>query len=116
PAGAIVGTGTSMATAARAPGEAAPAAAEPKNLFGVSVATYLVEGRANTEKARLMGLTGLPARVVASKDGDFSVVLGAFTGRANAETAADDLINRGVVEEARVVTFPNPVFNSTSKQ
>jgi hypothetical protein len=112
PAGASVASGTTMAS------ETPAAAVEevPKTLFGVAVGTFLVEGRANTEKARLMGATNLPGRVVASKDGDFAVVLGAFAVKANAENTADDLINKGVVEEARVVTFANPAYKPTAKQ
>ena len=45
-----------------------------------------------------------------SKDGDFNVVLGAFADRANAERVAGDLITRGLVDEARVVPFPNPAY------
>jgi cell division septation protein DedD len=94
-----------------APAPAAPAKpAVAKTLFGVAVGTYLAEDRANAEKTRLAAATKLPGRVIASKDGDFSVVLGAFAERANAERMAGDLITRGLVDEARVVPFPNPAY------
>jgi hypothetical protein len=118
PVGASVASGASVS--AGASGTAAPAAAPaepavPKNLYGVAVATFIVDEKANTEKARLAGVTGLPARVVASKTGDFTVVVGAFTSKSNAETAAGDLIDKGQVEEARVVPFPNPAYKPASK-
>jgi len=112
PAGASAASGASMAAAPAATPEAQ---AVPKTLFGIAVGSYLVEGRANTEKARLSGTTGLPGRVVASTDGEFSVVLGAFEVRSNAENTAGDLIAKGLVEEARVMTFANPAYKPASK-
>lgn len=76
-----------------------------KTRFGVSVASFLAEERANTEGARLSAATGLASRVVATKDGDYRVVLGSFPDRAAAEQAAGNLIGGGKVDEARVISL-----------
>jgi cell division protein FtsN len=73
---------------------------------GIEVATYLDPYRASSESTRLSELTGLSTRVLESSDpnGDaYRVVLGSFGSRRKAERAADDLIRRGVIDEARVV-------------
>ncbi len=67
-----------------------------------------MRGRADEERLRLAAASGLPARVIAVKDGTgeaFRVVLGAWDDRGAAERGASDLIRRGLVDEARVVSI-----------
>jgi len=73
---------------------------------GIEVATYLDPYRASAESNRLSELTGLSTRVMETSDPDgdaYRVVLGSFSSRRKAERTADDLIRRGVIEQARVV-------------
>jgi len=81
----------------------APKPAAPKALYGVSVASFLAESRAQSELARLSAGTGVSGRVVATADGDFKVVLGSYPDRRAAEDAAGRMIESGKVDEARVV-------------
>ncbi len=83
----------------------APAAASSK-IFGVAVASFLDEKRAEAERGRLSALTKLGAEVrtvVADSVSRFELVLGSFPTQGAAERAASDLISRGMVDEARVV-------------
>jgi type II secretory pathway predicted ATPase ExeA len=73
---------------------------------GLEVATYLDPYRASSESERLSELTGLSARVMEAGDSQgeaYRVVLGSFGSRHKAERAADDLVRRGFIEQARVV-------------
>ncbi|MGH7742919.1 MAG: SPOR domain-containing protein, partial [Candidatus Eiseniibacteriota bacterium] len=89
-----------------------PAAAKPvaaTSTFGISVATYLDADRAESERVKLAGSTGLQVSVREASEGGTSVyhlVLGEFDTRASAENEASDLIQRGLVEEARIVSGP----------
>jgi type II secretory pathway predicted ATPase ExeA len=77
-----------------------------KHWHGIEVASYLDPYRASSESARLSELTGLSGRVVGATDAEgqaFRVVLGSFGSRKKAERAADALINRGLIDQARVV-------------
>jgi type II secretory pathway predicted ATPase ExeA len=79
--------------------------------FGVAVGTFLDASRAEEERTRLSTETSLPGElrtVQADSLQSFELVLGAFTNRAAAERAASDLINRGLVDEARVVAQAHP--------
>ena len=87
------------ASAASAPAPASTSA------FGISVASFIVEDRANSEQSRLASATGMSGRVVSGEDGSYSVVLGSFRSRAAAERAAEPLLAKGLVNEARVVTL-----------
>ncbi|MGH7730723.1 MAG: AAA family ATPase [Candidatus Eiseniibacteriota bacterium] len=80
--------------------------------FGIAVGTYLNEGRADAERTRLGGATKYTARVVAVAEDTvtmYRVVVGSFGDRTSAERAASELVQGGVVTEARVVTVPRPV-------
>jgi len=103
PAATATKAAATTATKAATTTAAAVKPAATRARFGVSVGSFLAEDRAKSESDRLGAATGLPARVVTSKDGDFLVVLGAFSDRTAAEKAAGNLINGGKVEEARVV-------------
>jgi cell division protein FtsN len=72
------------------------------------VATFLTQERAATERDKLAASTGLPARVTEVREaGDVSyrVILGAFPDRAAAERAASDLIEKGLIDVARVTSL-----------
>ena len=79
--------------------------AAPKAQYGVSVASYLAEGRATAELARLSAATGVAGRVVTTPEGDYKVVLGSYPDRTAAENAAGKFIDGGKVDEARVVSL-----------
>jgi cell division protein FtsN len=76
--------------------------------YGVVVRTYLARERAEQERTRLAGASGLPSRVLAVSEGGtevYRVVLGLWESRPAAERAASDLIGSGLVNEARVVSM-----------
>jgi type II secretory pathway predicted ATPase ExeA len=77
--------------------------------YGVGVAAFLDADRARTEKDRLSRDTTLPGQVVPYRDAGttmFRVVLGRWSTQADAETAANALMERGLINEARVVAIP----------
>ena len=74
--------------------------------FGVAVGTYMDEDRANAERTKLVASTSLPARVVPVTENDvtmYRIVMGSFESKQKAERTASSLIERGLVDEARVV-------------
>jgi cell division septation protein DedD len=104
-AGGAAGSGASGGSVAA---EAAPAkaSAAPQGVFGVAVGTYLDEDRANQEMTKLIASTKLPAQVLTvTEDGTslYRLVMGSFESRQKAERSASSLIERGLVDEARVV-------------
>jgi type II secretory pathway predicted ATPase ExeA len=105
--------------ATRAPGGAAgatrPAAGTGTTAsaaqFGVGVASYLDEVRANEERDRYAAETAQPAIVVPYTDAGttmFRVVIGRWPSSTAAEHAANTLMERGVINEARVMRLPRP--------
>jgi cell division septation protein DedD len=100
-------TTTPARTTSPAPRPATTARATPAASYGLQVGTFLFEDVATAESAKLATSTGLRGRVEPVRDGSettFRLVLGRFTSRASAERTASDLIGRGLVDEARVVT------------
>lgn len=98
-------TAATPAPAAAAPAVAAPAAA-PSSVFGIGVAAFLDRDRAEAERARLSGATGLEANIYPFRDGTttmYRLVLGRFTSNAAAERKANDLMQKDLVREARVM-------------
>jgi type II secretory pathway predicted ATPase ExeA len=88
------------------PADAATASPVSLPSYGIAVGTYLNEGRANAERTRLGENTQLVARVVTVAEDTVSmyrVVVGSFGDRISAERAASDLVQRGLVTEARVI-------------
>jgi len=64
------------------------------------------EDRANAERTKLVASTSLPARVVPVTENDvtmYRIVMGSFESKQKAERTASSLIERGLVDEARVV-------------
>jgi general secretion pathway protein A len=89
----------------------APATAESSGAphFGVGVAEFLDADRASTEKDRLSHDTTLPAVVMPFNDAGttmYRVVLGRWSTQADAESAANALMERGLINEANVVRIP----------
>lgn len=77
-------------------------------IYGIAIGNFLDEGRATQESARLGDLTGMPGRIVPYTDSGtpmFRVILGNFSEEAAAERAADRLLARPGVREARVVVL-----------
>jgi len=75
--------------------------------FGIAVGEYVNEARANSERAKIGDVTKLASRVVTVAEDTVSiyrVVIGSYSDRAEAERAASDLVQRGLVNEARVVS------------
>uniref|UniRef100_A0A832I3G2 SPOR domain-containing protein n=1 Tax=Eiseniibacteriota bacterium TaxID=2212470 RepID=A0A832I3G2_UNCEI len=106
PAAAASRPAAGSGTTASAPAATTPAA--PARLWGIAVATFLAEERAGVERDKLAASTGLPARVApVTEAGDVSyrVILGAFPDRAAADRAASDLIEKGLIDEARVLSY-----------
>lgn len=105
-------TGAPAVTTRPAAAAATPATATAKPassaIYGIAAGNYLDEDRAGQESARLADLTGLPGRVVRYDDAGtamFRVVLGNFPDEASAERAADRLLARPGVREARVIVI-----------
>jgi cytoskeletal protein RodZ len=74
--------------------------------FGIAVGTYLEEERAKEEGVKLTASTKLPAHVapvIENESTMYRLVLGSFESRKQAEKTASSLIERGLVDEARVV-------------
>ena len=83
--------------------ESAAPAAEPR--FCLSVGTYLFSDRAHARTLQLTRRTHMKSWVVTTtSDGSYTyrVMLGGFATQAEAERAADRLLQRSVVSEALV--------------
>lgn len=111
-AASAASAGAPAVTAKPAAVAASPASATPKPastaIYGIAAGNYLDENRAGEESARLADLTGLPGRVVRYDDGGtamYRVVIGNFADEASAERAADRLLSRPGVREARVIVL-----------
>jgi hypothetical protein len=79
----------------------------PATTFALSVGTYLNEARAREEQSKLSAGTNFTASVSTVQEDNVSmyrVMMGEFPTRGAAERAASDLISRGLVDEARVIT------------
>jgi hypothetical protein len=82
---------------------------ESNTNFGIGVASYLDIDRAREEKDKFVQSTTLPAVVVPfAEDGStmYRVVLGRWATSGDAERAANALMERGLITEARVVMIP----------
>ena len=84
-------------------------ATESTSHFGVGVAAFLDQDRARGEKDRLASETTLPGIVLPFRDAGttmYRVVLGRWGTSSDAEKAANALMERGLINEARVVQIP----------
>jgi cell division protein FtsN len=95
--------------AASGPGAEAP---PPKPVRrGIEAARFLDSERAQAERTLLAETTGYSVRVIEGTDGGapiYRVVVGSFGSRKKAQAAMNDLVDRGLVEEARLITLPEP--------
>jgi type II secretory pathway predicted ATPase ExeA len=88
------------------PATSDPDPATGRAAYGLEVASYLDAERATAEAERIAGVTGLATRVVNDPEADtYIVVLGAFGSRRAAVRAADGLLERDQVRQARVVAL-----------
>jgi cell division septation protein DedD len=88
-----------------APAETRRAPATPEHRYGVEVATFLSESRAQTECDRVAAAIQLPCRVLPADDDAFAVVVGPVTGSKEATRLSVDLAHGGLVGQARVVRW-----------
>jgi hypothetical protein len=75
--------------------------------FGIAVGTYLDRTRAQAEVARLEAAGVSPIRIAAVPSEGVTmhaVIVGAYANRSAAEREANGLIERGLVDEARIVS------------
>jgi cell division septation protein DedD len=111
--------GPSGTTAAQPPESApAPPAASapskppaPAKQYGIAVGTYLNEDRAREEQQKLTASAGMTVRVVTVTEDNvamYRILLGTFDDRSSAERAASNLIQQGLVDEARVTALATP--------
>ena len=109
--GAPAATGTAVAVKS-APATSSPVPADVPagaDAYGVGVASYLDEVRANTERDRYAADTALPATVMPYNDAGttmFRVVVGRWASSNEADRNANALMERGLINEARVVQLP----------
>ena len=107
--GAAAGAGAAGGTGTEAGATAAPEEAGP---FGIDAGQYLDEAKAGEVAAALKESTGLAASVVSMGEGDdtsFHVVLGSYPHRSTAESKANSLLAKGLLNQASVVAIPkNP--------
>lgn len=82
---------------------------EASTHFGIGVAAHLDIDRAREENDRFVRDTTLPGVVMPYKDDGttmYRVVLGRWATAGDAERAANVLMERSLISEARVVTIP----------
>jgi general secretion pathway protein A len=95
--------------AANPAGSRKPKKAERPRLYTLEVGTYMDESLAQAERDRLVADTGLQGWIVTdTRDGAtvHRVVVGSYTATGRAETSADYLIRRALVNEAKVIPLP----------
>jgi hypothetical protein len=101
------GAAAGGAAAGGAPTEtAAPEEAGP---FGIDAGQFLDETKAGQVATELKDKTGLAAAVVPMGEGDdtsYHVVLGSYPRRGTAESKANSLLSKGMLNEASVVALP----------
>ena len=115
PTGAAVAGGAVAGGAAAGgdtPGTGASGAAPASTpTYGIAVGTYMNEARAISERSKIREATKLSSRVMTVTEDNvamYRVVVGSYTDRTAAERAASNLVQRGLVEEARVVAMARP--------
>ena len=102
--------GTSTPVFAPTPRLDLDSAGMPARRYALEVATYINETRAREEMDRLSVLTSLPTRLRSAPDFSgttYRILVGRFEQRAQAERAAEDLVGRGILNEARIIAVPS---------
>jgi cell division protein FtsN len=88
-----------------------PPPPQPVTTFVLNVGTYLNEDRAKREHTRLDAVSDVDAVITTVNEGSgpmYRVQIGRYASRAEAERAASDLIARGLVDEARILSVNTP--------
>jgi len=102
-------TPTAEVASPSAEASASPVKPPAPKVFALEVATFIIQERAQSECDLLAESTNLKARLRTRTGSDgvviYRVLLGRFDDEQAAETAADDLLTRGLVSEARVISF-----------
>jgi type II secretory pathway predicted ATPase ExeA len=96
------------APVAAAPAATPPAARPDSIVWGIVVAQYLNQDRAEAERERLAAETSLPGRLVTYRDAGvtmYRLILGRFGSQETAETRAGALLDARVVDQANVVSL-----------
>jgi hypothetical protein len=94
-----------------APAATRPAPARPARRYGVEVATFILESRAVEERDRLTARISLPCRVSTSREEGtevYSIVVGPLASPEEAVRLSEDLAERRLVGQARVVRWTAP--------
>jgi cell division septation protein DedD len=111
-------TTTTNTAPAKPPATSTPAPVAPatarQGSYAIAVGTFMNERRATAEQARLSESTNLATRVQTVREDSLSmyrVVVGSYPDRSAAERAATDLVQRGLVSEARVVSVSQGTRN-----
>lgn len=101
--------GGGQASQSGAPAAGAPEEPQEAGPFALDAGEFLFEAPAQRAAETLKASTGLDAVVAPVGSGDnavYHVYLGKFSSRSAAVTAANDLLAKGVVAQARVVAAP----------
>ena len=113
PAGAAgaagAGAAAGAAGAAGATGTEAAPPPEEAGPFGIDAGQFIDEAKAGEVAADLKTKTGLEATVVTVGEGDdasYHVVLGSYPRKATAESKANTLLSKGLLNAAEVITIP----------
>ena len=97
--------------ATAAPTEIEPAAPVVRMRRGIETGSYLNPERAESERTLLAETTGLPVQVIeAAEDGAavYRVVVGSVGSRRKAAATLNELVGRGLVEQAKIISLPAP--------
>jgi hypothetical protein len=101
------------AAAAKAAGDTSGAAATPApprehGPYAIDAGEYVDQGKANSVADDLKAKTKLAAQVTALDGGTFHVLLGKFASRGAAESKANALMGKGLIEQGGVIPIPKP--------
>jgi cell division protein FtsN len=104
---AVTRTAEEPPKAKRSPAKPKADSTATRRRYAIRVATYLDRERAEEERDRIARTTGLHTRIWDASDGGavHHIVVGAFDDADEAERSADGLLQRGLVQEARVVGY-----------
>jgi cell division septation protein DedD len=76
--------------------------------FAIDAGEYVDQGKANSVADDLKAKTKLAAQVTTLDGGTFHVLLGKFPSRSAAESKANSLMGKGLIEQGGVIPIPKP--------